>query len=345
MIFRDRRRSARRRACSAAVLAVVFALGGFGVYEGWKRWNARSSDESEPQEVATAPKPRESPPTLKFARSVWSFGDWERWIQPKPEVVVLETLPGGLESSLREQGRLFRNVIAERESAKEQGIAGLFESMRDRFPDGGDVSVGYSSGTTKRHASASHGRATVSGTSYRSGGRGSKGVLVSFLHRYEARIRQLREESAIDQLKDLRDRVERDIADLEARRIREHGPLAAQTKATLSWLRNDVRPYLAMFEEALREARRRPALEAWNAFEEGKKISLERTVDSLTVDRLSLDGREAVVPAGNPLLLDAEVGTRRMVFLPGRGGEISVRMESVESVAAESDPTADGASP
>ena len=35
MIFRDRRRSARRRACSAAVLAVVFALGGVGVYEVW----------------------------------------------------------------------------------------------------------------------------------------------------------------------------------------------------------------------------------------------------------------------------------------------------------------------
>ena len=64
-------------------------------------------------------------------------------------------------------------------------------------------------------------------------------------------------------------------------------------------------------------------MEAWSDFEKDEKERMEMVIDGLTAARIPLQEDSVSVPRDHSVLLEAEVGSRRMVFLPDSGGQIT----------------------
>lgn len=304
------RRRVRRTVTAVTVLLIMTAAGYLG-FQAWSMWKA------------------EDPEGVVSEYSSWELGEWERWIKT-PRVVVVPQLPVRVSELLRKQNSLFRSVLAERESpSNDDSRVDRLEAMRAQFPSGEDVHTSYTSTSSVGHASATGGTAHVS-AGQRSSGRRSVGVSETLLRYYGARVRMLTAENALEHLDSIEDRLNRDIEKFEDRRYGSES-LGAQTKANLRWLKNDLQPYFKRFKRALQEEdRRASALEEWMQFESAEKVEMERLIDEMTVRKVPLENGQAVVPADHVLLLEATVGSRRMVFLPGGQSEIQVFTEQVE---------------
>ncbi len=323
ILRKHRTRSFVRGLVRSVVILVVLALVGFGGLQGWKWWE---------QSREEPPPPPPPPPVVKKepakVESVWTVGAWERWIDQDRFVLVVKRLPGAVRGNLKEQSRLFAGVLESRSASPPdpEAWSAAVEEWKSVFPDGNDVRVSYSTSRSTSHASASQASASIR-PSNRYFSSGSKGVMVAYRDRYGALVRQIREDTLVAQLEDLNGRLERDIADMESRRGADGG-MAAQRKATLQWLEDDVGPYLRdflAFARSPKDDEENSAIEAWIEFEAEEKPGMESVIDDLLVERIPLDGDIAMVPPGaEELLLEGRVGGKKMIFLPGYGGEVKV---------------------
>lgn len=321
MLRRHRRKRFGLLVVRVFVGVVIFAsLAGIG-YKAWKRWGGPSDSVVVSEEI-TPPDPSPVPDRMVMG---WDWGSWAPWIGDERYALVLDRLPSDLEKSLRRQNELFQAVL----SAKEEEPQGLDASdiarWQSRFPGGEDVTAGYTSTRSRSHATASGNYASAGGTSTGSSSSGRKGVLVALQKRYSAFVSQFKPELIEEQLGDFEPRTLRDIADLESRASRTGAdPRGAQTEATLRWLSGQVLPYVRDFRKYVAESGPQDtgAMEDWREFEGGEKERMEVLIDGLTAARIPLKEDSASVPRDHPVLLEAEVGSRRIVFLPDSGGQI-----------------------
>jgi len=302
-------------------LLLVCASAGYLGYLGWVAYKERHPVEETKQPIDP-----------QFEEISVSLGEWEKWISD-PAIILVSALPDETREILTKQTDLFKAVLAERETSGRDSYSDQFQRMVSEFPSGEDVRAGFS-GTTHRstHASAGSDYASAGGSSYTSGSTaGTRGVLVDYLNRYGARVRQLKEEFAADQLESLIERLDRDVEQLESRGIGDNSPRGAQVTATLRWLKGDVRPYLVRFSEFVRfNEQEQGALAQWIEFEQGDKVAADRLIASITEQRVPLAESPIRIPIGKTVLLEAEIGSRKLILFPDRKSEVRIKRQTIE---------------
>jgi len=348
IIRRARFRRMRKATVKSLLILILLGLIGAGGYWGWthkeqlKGYLAfilpEEAEEQVKQPEAEAKLEADiaadtASATVETETVQISFGSWNRWIT-EPRIIVLKNLPSQTRRLLVKQNQLLQSVLGgsrEKEASPNQpSFTEQFESLKEEFPSGRNVRAGYSTTRSTRHTSSADGYASVSGNSSYTSYGGQKGVLRSYLDRYGTLINQLREDLASDQIESLRERVDRDIEDIEDRTAGNNSSLSAQNTATLRWLRSDVRPYLEKFQRFLdgpseSSGSKNEALEEWKEFEQSGKPAIEQAVTSLAVSQFPLDGDTFEAPPNRVVLLRATVGSRSIIFLPGPGSEITVQ--------------------
>ncbi|MEM0967663.1 MAG: hypothetical protein AAGJ81_16060 [Verrucomicrobiota bacterium] len=292
---------------------LLFLLGAIGVigYEGWKHFSTDSAQ--------TIPGNSE-----RGVSYVLDTGDWTQWIQNDSTLLVTPPIPEDLRNSLSLQNELFRDVLAERASNEQfTGEVGL-EELKSRFPSGEEVSAAYQSTTNRSQSVAGGGYASAGGSSVTYSTVGTKGVLKSYLQRYSARVAQMRFANLQGQAESMKQRIETDIEQLEARSISGNSTsMGAQSRATLLWLKSDLIPYTDQLIALANSAEQRVALDRWISFESSEKPGLENDVDAITTATLPFKPQESfTVAEDSTILLNASVGNRRMVILPDPQGAV-----------------------
>lgn len=322
MLRRHRRKRFGLLAVRVFVGVVILAsLAGIG-YKAWERWGGPS----EPVVISEGIAPPDPPPVRDRMVMRWDWGSWAPWIGDERYVLVLDRLPADVEKTLRRQNELFQAVLSAKEEEPQELDAADIARWQSRFPGGEDVTADYTSTSSRSRATGSGDYASAGGTSTGSSSSGRKGVLVALQKRYSAYVSQFKPEHIGEQLSDFEIRVVREIADLESRAIRPGAnPRGAQTEATLRWLSGQVLPYVRDFRKYVAESgpQGTGAMEDWREFQVGEKERMEVMIDGLTTARIPLEEDAASVPRDQPVLLEAKVGSRRIVFLPDSGGQIT----------------------
>ncbi|MBC2601902.1 hypothetical protein J3R74_004090 [Puniceicoccus vermicola] len=242
-----------------------------------------------------------------------STGEWNRYIQPGQQVLILDELPSDLRSGLERQNELLSRIINNNGKDGKDSPAEKLQELKSDFPPSHDVQVNYR-----------YDRSSSDPTNYSD--IRSKGVQDYYVRKYKARFNQLKLALLPEQLPPLEDTLKRDISDLAERISKQNNSgLSAQNQATLAWLQSRLLPYLEEFESLSESSGVEKPLDSWRAFASSELPDLYSKIHALTTDKITVPPNSTIqAPRSCELLFAATMGSQELIILPALPCEVQI---------------------